>query len=112
MNLRSPFQSAALAAGLFLVFIWTARGAVSLGIDELEKSNFAVLHGKRVGLVTNPSGVDSMGRSAIGILYRGQSAGFKLVKLFGPEHGIDGQTNAGDPVSNSRDRSTGLPVYS
>jgi uncharacterized protein YbbC (DUF1343 family) len=112
MNLRSLFQSTALAAGLFLVFTWTARGAVSLGIDELEKSNFAILQGKRVGLVTNPSGVDSRGRSAIGVLYRGQSTGFKLVKLFGPEHGINGQTKAGDPVSNSRDRSTGLPVYS
>jgi uncharacterized protein YbbC (DUF1343 family) len=101
-----------VALGLFLVFTWTARGAVSLGIDELEKSNFAALQGKRVGLVTNPSGVDSKGRSAIDILYRGQRAGFKLVKLFGPEHGIDGQTQAGDPVSNSRDRKTHLPVYS
>jgi uncharacterized protein YbbC (DUF1343 family) len=112
MNLRSPFHSAALVASLLLVFTWTARGAVKLGIDELEKSNFALLQGKRVGLVTNPSGADSRGRSAIDILYRGQSAGFKLVKLFGPEHGIDGQTKAGDPVSNSRDRRTGLPVYS
>ena len=109
MNLRTLFQSAALVAGLFLVFTWTARGAVSLGIDELEKSNFSVLQGKRVGLVTNPSGVDSKGRSAIDVLFHG--SGFHLVKLFGPEHGIDGQTKAGDPVSNSRDRRTGLPVY-
>jgi uncharacterized protein YbbC (DUF1343 family) len=109
MNLRSLFQSAALAAGLFLVFTWTARGAVSLGIDELEKSNFAVLQGKRVGLVTNPSGVDSTGRSAISILYHG--SGFHLVKLFGPEHGIDGKTEAGKKISNSRDAHTGLPVY-
>src|SRR5277367_322698 len=112
MNVRSSFPFAALVAGLFLVFAWTARGAVTLGIDQLEKSNFAILQGKRVGLVTNPSGVDSTGRSAIDILYQGQSAGFKLVKLFGPEHGIDGQTAAGDPVSNSRDRKTHLPVYS
>jgi uncharacterized protein YbbC (DUF1343 family) len=112
MNLRPLFQSAALVAGLFLVFTWTARGAVSLGIDELEKSNFALLQGKRVGLVTNPSGVDSQGRSAISILYHGQSAGFKLVKLFGPEHGIDGQTKAGASVGNSRDRMSGCPVYS
>src|ERR1019366_2188375 len=95
MNVRSLFQSAALAAGLFLVFAWTARGAVSLGIDELEKTNFALIQGKRVGLVPNPSGVDSQGSYSIGILYHGQGAGFKLVKLFGPEHGIDGQTKAG-----------------
>jgi uncharacterized protein YbbC (DUF1343 family) len=112
MNLRSLFQSAALVAALFLVFTWTARGAVSLGIDELEKSNFAILQGKRVGLVTNPSGVDSKGRSAISILYHGQSAGFKLVKLFGPEHGIDGQTGAGKSVGNSREKTSGCPVCS
>src|SRR5471032_3344879 len=110
MNLRSLYPSAALVASLVLVLTWTARGAVSLGIDELEKSNFALLQGKRVGLVTNPSGVDSRGRSAIDVLYHG--SGFHLVKLFGPEHGIDGQTKAGDPVANSRDRKTGLPVYS
>src|SRR5580658_9434439 len=112
MNLRSLFQSATLTAGLFLVFTWTARGAVSLGIDELEKSNFAVLQGKRVGLITNPSGIDSKGRSAITVLYRGQSAGYQLVKLFGPEHGIDGLTGAGKDVHNSHDRATGLPVCS
>ena len=112
MNLRFLFQSAARVAGLFLVLTWTARGAVSLGIDELEKSNFALLQGKRVGLVTNPSGIDSRGRSAISVLYNGQSAGFRLVKLFGPEHGIDGKTGAGQPVSNTHDRLTGLPVYS
>jgi len=112
MNQRSSFPSLTLTVGLLLVFTCAARAAVSLGIDELEKSNFAVLHGKRVGLVTNPSGADSNGRSAIDVLYRGQGAGFKLVKLFGPEHGIDGKTGAGDPVSNSRDRKTGLPVYS
>ncbi len=77
-----------------------------------KKSNFAALKGKRVGLVTNPSGADSRGRSAISVLYYGQNAGFKLVKLFGPEHGIDGQTQAGKNVGNSRDRLTGCPVCS
>jgi uncharacterized protein YbbC (DUF1343 family) len=110
MTLRSQFHSTVLAAVFSLVLTWTAQGAVSLGIDELEKSNFAILQGKRVGLVTNPSGVDSKGRSAIDVLSRGN--GFHLVKLFGPEHGIDGKTGAGLTVANSRDRKTGLPVYS
>jgi uncharacterized protein YbbC (DUF1343 family) len=110
MNLRSLFQAALLAAGLLLVLTWTARGAVSLGIDELEKTNFSVLRGKRVGLVTNPSGADSKGRSAINVLFNG--SGFHLVKLFGPEHGIDGQTGAGKSVRNGRDRLTGCPVCS
>jgi uncharacterized protein YbbC (DUF1343 family) len=110
MKLRLHLQPAALAACLFLVLTWTARGAVSLGIDELEKSNFAILQGKRVGLVTNPSGADSKGRSAISVLYH--ASGFHLVKLFGPEHGIDGLTGAGKEVGNSRDRATHLPVCS
>jgi uncharacterized protein YbbC (DUF1343 family) len=103
MNLRFLLQRAAIAASFLLAFTWSARAAISLGIDELEKSNFSLLQGKRVGLVTNPSGVDSHGRSAIDALYNGQGAGYHLVKLFGPEHGIDGQTKAGDPVANSRD---------
>jgi uncharacterized protein YbbC (DUF1343 family) len=96
--------------GLLIFGIATsARGAFSLGIDELEKSNFAILQGKRVGLVTNPSGADSRGRSAIDVLFHGR--GFQLLKLFGPEHGIDGKVGAGRDVSNSRDPHTGLPVY-
>src|SRR5271170_1828006 len=102
MKLRFTFSIVAVAISL-LGFSSAARAAVSLGIDELEKSNFALLKGKRVGLVTNPSGVDSHGRSAIDVLYHGAHAyDFKLVKLFGPEHGIDGQTPAGDVVPNSR----------
>jgi uncharacterized protein YbbC (DUF1343 family) len=106
----TPFlQRAALFLGLFLVSIWNAHAVVSLGIDQLEKSHFAVLQGKRVGLVTNPSGADGKGRSAIEVLYHG--TGFKLVRLFGPEHGIDGLVGAGKLVDNSRDSRTGLPVY-
>ena len=112
MNFRLLLQSAAWAVSLLLVFAWNARATITLGIDQLEQSKFSALVGKRVGLVTNPSGIDSRGHSAIDVLYNGQSAGYKLVKLFGPEHGIDGQTKAGEPVSNSRDRKTHLPVYS
>jgi uncharacterized protein YbbC (DUF1343 family) len=104
-----PFLFLGLLAGGLAT---SAHAAFSLGIDELEKSNFRILQGKRVGLVTNPSGADSKGRSAIDVLYHGgKSYGFRLVKLFGPEHGIDGQVGAGKDVSNSRDPHTGLPVY-
>jgi len=107
---RHSLSTLLLTAGIFLVLSWSAQGAtISLGIDELEKSNFAVLQGKRVGLVTNPSGADSKGRSAIDVLYNG--SGFHLVKLFGPEHGIDGKVKAGLEFSNSRDPRTHLPVY-
>jgi uncharacterized protein YbbC (DUF1343 family) len=100
-----------IVGGLLLATF--ARGAtISLGIDELEKSNFLALRGKTVGLVTNPSGADSRGRSAIDVLYHaGPSHGFRLLKLFGPEHGIDGLTPAGKNIRMTRDRHTGLPVY-
>ncbi len=101
-----------LAALVLCGLATSARAAFSLGIDQLEKSNFAILKGKRIGLVTNPSGADSKGRSAIDVLYRaGPVYGFRLVKLFGPEHGIYGKVRAGREFSNSRDPHTGLPVY-
>jgi uncharacterized protein YbbC (DUF1343 family) len=113
MNLCSSFSRALLGLALFALLGRPAQGAsISLGIDELEKSNFAVLHGKRVGLVTNPSGADSRGRSAISVLYNGQGrGGYSLKKLFGPEHGIYGVVKAGEEVGDTRDRSTGLHVY-
>jgi uncharacterized protein YbbC (DUF1343 family) len=110
---RRHFSRSSLLAVCLLVGLSISRGAtISLGIDELEKTNFAALKGKRIGLVTNPSGADSKGRSAIDVLYRGQNAGgYQLVKLFGPEHGIDGLTGAGKEFNNGRDPKTNLPVY-
>ena len=115
MSLRLFLKSLFLTACLVAVFSSAVTAAtISLGIDQLEKSNFSVLEGKRVGLVTNPSGIDSKGRSAITVLWQGQGSGrgYKLLKLFGPEHGIDGQTGAGKDVRNGKDRATRLPVYS
>jgi len=111
MNRRNLFQFTVFATVLLLGLNSHARAAISLGIDELEKANFAALKGKRIGLVTNPSGADSKGRSAITVLYQGQGAGgYKLVKLFGPEHGLDGKTGAGKECSNGRDPGTNLPA--
>jgi uncharacterized protein YbbC (DUF1343 family) len=110
MTLRLVFQPAALVAGLLLALTWTASAAtITLGIDELEKSHFAALQGKRVGLVTNPSGADSHGRSAITVLFN--APGVHLCKLFGPEHGLYGTVGAGKEFDNTRDRATHLPVY-
>ena len=80
------------------------------GIEVLESRNFQCLEGKRVGLVTNPSGVDSRLRSTIDILFAAKNV--HLVALFGPEHGVRGDAYAGDTVSDTRDPQTGLPVYS
>jgi uncharacterized protein YbbC (DUF1343 family) len=114
---KIPLSLTRFVAGLALAALLggAARAAsVSLGIDELEKSHYAALQGKRVGLVTNPSGADSRGRSAIDVLYAASraGAGFHLVRLFGPEHGIYGTVGAGLHVDSSRDRHTGLHVCS
>ena len=83
---------------------------VKPGIEVLRERNFDVLQGKRVGLVTNPSGVDSKLKSTVDILYG--APGVKLVALYGPEHGVRGDMYAGDKVNDSIDQATGLPVYS
>ena len=83
---------------------------IRTGIEVLRDRGFDVLQGKRVGLVTNPSGVDSGLNSTIDILYNAE--GVKLVALYGPEHGVRGDKYAGDKVGNETDLTTGLPVYS
>lgn len=95
---------------LFFSFSTSTLSAISLGIDELEKSGFKGLVGKRVGLVTNPSGVNSEGRSTIDVLRK--APGVKLVALFGPEHGVYGTVKAGDYVASQIDKRTGLKVHS
>lgn len=78
------------------------------GIDVLEDQNFAPLRGKRIGLITNQTGVDSQGRRTIDVL--AHADGVKLIALFSPEHGIEGKVDA--TVGNATDAATGLPIYS
>lgn len=120
---RSPARISFYAFFLLSVFIgvhpWfqTAVEAASqaapsgntlTGIDVLEAQNFAPLVGKRVGLITNQTGIDRHGRSTIDLL--AHAPGVKLVALFSPEHGIRGAVDA--RVSSAMDEATGLPVYS
>lgn len=88
----------------------SAFAQVKPGIEVLEESGFMGLENKRVGLVTNPSGVDRELRSTIDIL--AQAPGVKLVALYAPEHGVRGDVYAGGKVDSGRDESTGLPVHS
>jgi len=83
---------------------------IKLGIDVLEEKQFAELKGKRVGLITNATGVDSRGVSTVDILRH--APGVQLVALFGPEHGVYGSNWAGVYVPSSIDEHTGLPVFS
>jgi uncharacterized protein YbbC (DUF1343 family) len=80
---------------------------VKLGIDNLQ-NDFGILAGKKVGLITNATGVDSQFNSTIDILH----AHTNLTTLFAPEHGIRGAVDAGGTVGAETDAKTGLPVYS
>lgn len=80
------------------------------GVEVLERSGFAGLKGKRVGLVTNPSGVDSQLRPTVDIFACAPEV--ELVALYAPEHGIRGDIYAGGKVESGRDAATGLPVHS
>ncbi len=83
---------------------------IMTGIEVLKEQHFKILEGKRVGLITNPTGVDNNLKSTIDILHEAKNV--NLVALFGPEHGVRGDVHAGDKVDNSNDPSTGLPVFS
>ena len=85
------------------------RNAVTLtGLDVLAAEGFQTLHGKRIGLITNPTGVDHAGRRNIDIMRAG---GVNLVALFSPEHGFAGAADQAE-VGDATDPSTGLKVFS
>ena len=105
-----------LILGICLLAMLTGREAfasepvVKTGIEVLRDRGFEELKGRRVGLVTNPSGVDAHLRSTIDILFNAPEV--ELVALYGPEHGVRGDVYAGGHVTDAVDAATGLPVYS
>lgn len=80
---------------------------VKLGIDLIDK-NLDIFKDKRVGLITNPTGVNSQYKSTIDVLYEKVN----LTALFAPEHGIRGNSQAGGSIGQEVDAITGLTVFS
>ncbi|RIZ60867.1 hypothetical protein KU43_06185 [Mesotoga sp. SC_NapDC2] len=80
---------------------------VKLGIDCLLAGN--QLKSKRIGLLTNSSGVNGDLRINVDLLLSNR---FNIVKLFGPEHGISGAAADGVSVANAVDPKYGIPIYS
>jgi uncharacterized protein YbbC (DUF1343 family) len=105
---RSCAQRSLLVLVLSLPLI--AAAEVKLGNEVLASSGFKALKGKRVGLITNPSGVNRNLDSTIDVLRA--APGVQLVALFGPEHGVYGDVPAGEKVASRIDARTGLPVHS
>lgn len=97
-----------IIAFLFLPMLLFAQ--VKPGIEVLRDANFELLKGKRVGLITNPTGVDRNLKSTVDILF--EAPDVQLVALYGPEHGVRGDIPAGEKVENQVDAKTGLKVHS
>ncbi|MDE6536287.1 MAG: DUF1343 domain-containing protein [Muribaculaceae bacterium] len=93
-----------------LIFSISAFARVKTGIEVLRDDNFSVVRGKRIGLITNATGVDAELNSTVDILH--SAPGVKLVSLFAPEHGVRGDVAGGGVVANQKDARTGLPVHS
>ncbi len=88
------------------------NGTVRSGIDVLEAHKFDVISGgtakKRIGLLTNQTGVDAQGQRTIDVL--AHAPGVSLDAIFSPEHGVTGTLDTTD-IANSKDSATGIPVY-
>ena len=78
------------------------------GLDVLEQENFAPLKAKRIGLITNHTGLDRQGKRNVDVML---AAGVQLTTLFSPEHGLTGKEDRQD-VADTKDSATGLPVWS
>jgi len=89
------------------------NGAVQTGIDSLEAHDFKEIRGaagkRRIGVLTNQTGVDAQGRRTIDVL--AQAPGISLQAIFSPEHGVTGTLDTTD-IENSKDAATGVAVYS
>lgn len=103
-------QTIVVIALLFSLVACSHVVEFSLGIDVLLEENLALLTGKRVGLITNPTGVTSDYKSTIDVLNDHPQVDLKA--LFGPEHGVRGDFAGGVKISDMVDEKTGIPMYS
>ncbi len=104
------FKSSVISVVFILLLSQSLLAQVRTGIDVLQENKFNILEGKRVGLLTNPTGVDRNLKSTIDILF--EAPNVNLTTLFAPEHGVRGDEYAGVNIKNTKDEKTGLPVYS
>ena len=104
------FNSIIISAILLALPVAGSSQNIKTGLEVLKASNFKALEGKRVGLITNPTGFDNNLKSTIDVLHEAKNV--ELVALFGPEHGVRGDVHAGDKIENMTDAKTGLPVFS
>ena len=104
---------AAACAGHATRTAGSASGPVRPGITVLVEDSLELIRGKRIGLLTNQTGVDANGVSDIELLRdaRARAASVTLVRLFSPEHGIRG-TEDREHLESGVDERSGLMVHS
>jgi uncharacterized protein YbbC (DUF1343 family)/CubicO group peptidase (beta-lactamase class C family) len=100
------YDEAFIGAGLRPVV--ERNGHTLSGLDVLATGNFEPLQGKRIGLITNQTGVDHAGRRNVDVM---RAAGVQIAALFSPEHGFAGLEDRPD-VADATDPATGIRVYS
>ncbi len=95
-----------------LILVQTSLCAqkVQTGLEVLQNNLFKPLANKQVGLITNPTGINSRFESTIDILH--QAPNVNLKAMYSPEHGVRGDYSAGDKVGFFTDPKTNVPVYS
>jgi uncharacterized protein YbbC (DUF1343 family)/CubicO group peptidase (beta-lactamase class C family) len=84
------------------------KSEVLTGLDVLAASNFAALRGKRMGLITNQTGISREGRRNVDLML---AAGIHVTALFSPEHGLAGVEDRSN-IADTKDSASGLPVFS
>jgi uncharacterized protein YbbC (DUF1343 family) len=85
------------------------NAAVRAGLDRVAEGDVPELAGRRLGLIANAASVTRGGRHAIDVL---RDRGLELVRLFSPEHGLRGESAAGERVASLVDAASGLPIVS
>ena len=105
-----PAEASADAVGEPAAAARAAQETVRPGIEVLLSDSLHLVAGRRTGLITNHTGIDSRGRSSIDLLH--EHPEIRLVALFGPEHSIRGDAQDGVIIESSVDARTGLPIHS
>ncbi|MGC5564291.1 exo-beta-N-acetylmuramidase NamZ family protein [Streptomyces sp. FR-108] len=104
-----PPATAATAAAETATAPETAPRRFRTGFDRLAATGYALLEGRRVGVVTNPTGITGDARHLVDVMHADDRV--DLVAVFGPEHGFRGTAQAGGSEGRYDDPATGLPVY-
>ncbi|MGI5442344.1 exo-beta-N-acetylmuramidase NamZ family protein [Streptomyces shenzhenensis] len=108
-SLLAAATTAAAVSGAPAAAAADGRGPLRTGFERLAADGYALLGGRRVGIVTNPTGITRDARHIVDVMHADPRV--SLTAAFGPEHGFRGTAQAGGSEGRHDDPATGLPVY-